>query len=281
MSRRHSSFVADDHRRRHSAAHRGGMTLIELVVAASVMSLVAVALGGLVIAVDSARSHVRGVHEATAQGQFAIDRIRSAVNRSGSYRIGTGATVLGVAVVWTDDRPETLVVWTGGRDASLADASPLDRLPKANELVLYTPDPDEPLRLVEIVVPTATGNVDFDSAGFEAQIRQLVGDAGTEKLTLCDRVRLSSVDSTSAANVRFELDETPTAAQIAATPVGTEAWRSLPWVSGVSSSRAGLRQCAVRIELQTVTLDDVTNDSASPSLPGFGVAVRRYEHREG
>lgn len=262
---------------------RRAMTLVELTVSVAVMSLVAVVLGGLISAVHTGREHVGGVQEATAQGRFAVNRVRDAVARTGVYQIGAGSTVPGIGVVWTPgspvDRPETLVVWTGGRDASLAGQT-LTRLPKASELLIYAPDPAAPQRLLEFALPTATGDVDFTSAGFAVLINQLIGSSAAEKVTICDRVRVGSTGSGSAPTVRFEIEAVPSDSQLAATAVNTPAWSALPWVNGSCSSTSGLRQITVRVELQPVTLRRAgTNDG--PSLPVFGSAVRRYVHRKG
>lgn len=262
---------------------RRAMTLVELTVAVAVMSLVAVVLGGLISAVHTGREHVGGVQEATAQGRFAVNRVRDAVARAGVYQIGAGSTVPGVSVVWTPgspvDRPETLVLWTGGRDASLAGQT-LTRLPKASELLIYVPDPAAPQRLLEIVLPGAIGDVDFMSAGFPTLISQLIGSSAAEKATICDRVRVGSTGSGSAPAIRFEIEAVPTDGQLVATAVNTPAWSALPWVNGSCSSTSGLRQTTVRVELQTVTLRRPgTNDG--PSLPVFGSAVLRYVHRKG
>lgn len=263
-------------------ARRRGMTLIELTVAVAVMSLVVVVLGGIVTAVDTGRRHVDAMHEATALGRFAVGRVHDAVNRSGTYRIGTNPTVPGVAVVWNSDRPETLVLWTGGRESSLAAQSPLARLPKANELLIITPDPAAPQRLVEVVVPAATDEVDFAGGGaFATRVRQLIASPGAEKVTLCDRLRVAEVGGAVVSTVRFEREPVPTDDQIAATATGTSAWRDLPWAGGVSTSTAGLRQVAVRVELQIVTLGRPGATTGTASLPVFGSAARRYLHRKG
>jgi hypothetical protein len=257
------------------------MTLIELTVAVAVMSLVVVVLGGIVTAVDTARRHVDGLHEAAALGRFAVGRIHDAVNRVGTYRVGGGETVPGIAVVRESDRPETLVLWTGGRESSLAAHSPLARLPKANELVIVTPDPAAPQRLVEIVVPTAPDDVDFRSGSFATRVRQLIRSPNAEKVLLCDRVRVAEAGGVVAAALRFEAEATPTQNAIDATTPGTAAWRGLPWVGGSSTNRAGLRQVALRIEIQVVTLGRPGETTGTTSLPVFGSAARRYLHRKG
>lgn len=259
------------------------MTLVELSVAVAVMSLVTVVLGGLISAVRTTREHVTGVQDATAQGTFVVERIRRAVARSGVYRIGTNPTVAGVAVVWTTgsptDRPETLVVWTGGRDGSLASQSPLSRLPKANELLIYTPDPTAPQRLLEVVVPTATDDVDFSASGFATRVGQLVASASAEKVVICDRVRLGSTGSGTAAALRFEVEATPASDLLSSVATNTSTWTSLPWAGGACSATSGVRQVAVRIELQVATLAGTSTDR--PSLPIFGSAARRYVFQKG
>ncbi|MBA3312262.1 MAG: type II secretion system GspH family protein [Planctomycetota bacterium] len=258
------------------------MTLIELMIAASVMSLVAVVLGGLVHAVDTARTHVEGMQEASAQGRFAVDRIRAAVERSGTYRIGTGATVAGVAVVWNADQPEILVVWTGGREDSRAHQSPLNRLPRANELIIYAPDPNAPQRLVEIVVPSATGSIDFDDSGFATRIRQIINSSTSdERVPLCDRVRIATKDSTTVAALRFEIEATPAKELIASTATGTHAWRDLAWHGGVSTNSSGLRRILIRVEIQVLTQGTPGDTTSDVSLPVFGAASRRYVYRKG
>jgi hypothetical protein len=263
---------------------RSGMTLVELTVAVSVMSLVVVVLAGIMTAVDTARRHVEGLHEATALGRFAIGRVHDAVNRTGTYRIGTGATVPGIKVVWTDGRPETLVLWTGGRETSLAEQSPLSRRPRANELVIVTPDPAEPTRLVEIVVPSAADEVDFTASSFATRVRQLISSANAEKVTLCNRLRVvrSPEDAEARlAAVRFEQEATPADEQLAATASGGTAWRALPWAGGISTSTSGLRQVALRVEIQVVSFGSAHVSAEAPALPVFGSAVRRYLYRRG
>jgi hypothetical protein len=224
---------------------------------------------------------VEGLHEATALGRFAVGRVHDAVNRSGTYRLGSGATVAGIAVLLTDDRPETLVLWTGGRDASLAEQSPLGRLPRANELVIFTPDPAAPGRLVEIVVPTANDSVDFEGSAFATRVRQLINASSAEKVTICDRLRVVESGGVAVPAVRFEQDVTPAASQLASATPGTSAWRDLPWAGGVSTTTSGLRQIALRLELQVATLIRPGTSQATPSLPVFGSAVRRFLYRKG
>lgn len=267
-----------------SARHpsRAGLTLVELMVAASVMSLVAVTLGGLVHAVDTARSYISGMQLASSQGQFAIDRIKSAVQRAGTYQSESGSTVFGAGVIWNSDRPEILVVWTGGREESRSDQGTSTDPPPANEIVIYTPDPDAPHRLVEIAVPSATGTVDFADAGFETRIRQIISNSEPdERVTICDRIRIAVDGTDTAAALRFEAEQTPSDGDVATTAPQTSEWRNLNWYGGISSSTAGLRHFLLRIELQVLT-DGTPGDPASKiAMPIFGAASRRYFFERG
>jgi Tfp pilus assembly major pilin PilA len=258
------------------------MTLVELMVAASVMSLVAVTLGGLVQAVNTARTYISAMQLASSQGQFTTDRIKSAMQRSGTYRVGSSSTIAGIAVVWNSDRPETLVVWTGGREESLSDQGTLHRLPLANEIVIYTPDPDRAERLVEIVVPSASGTIDFAASDFETRVRQLIANSDPDqRVTLCDRVRVAADGTGKIAAIRFEMEQSPDNSAISTTAPGTVNWRSLQWYGGISSSSAGLRHVLVRIEMQVLT-DGTPGDPASDiAMPVFGSASRRYFFERG
>jgi hypothetical protein len=258
------------------------LTLVELMIAASVMSLVAVTLGGLVQAVDTARTYVSGMQMACSQGQFAVARIGSAIERAGTYRIGTGQTVAGLAVIRDAERADILVVWTGGREDSLATKSPLNRLPLASELVIFTPDPDVPQRLVEIADPFATGTVDFASPSFATRVRQLISSStADERVTLCDRVRVARLGAMTAAALRFGAETTPDDGAVATTTPGTNNWRGLPWYGGVSSSKGGLRHVLVRIELQMLTQGKAGDPENQVAMPVFGAASRRYFYERG
>lgn len=255
------------------------MTLIELMVAATVMSLVAVVMGGLVTAVDTARRHVDGLQTATSQGRLAIDRIRDAVGRAGVYRIGTGATIPGVAVVQEGDQSAILVVWTGGRESNFAEQGLFTRRPKASELVIYMPDTNAPEQLVEIVVNGNESEVDFGAAAaqFAMRIGGLINSVSAEKITLCDRLREVSDGAEPVAAIRFAVEATPSTGEINTAVTDSSDWRALPWVSGASTRTSGLRQLLVRIEIQIATLRDA-GETSSASLPLFGAAELRYQH---
>jgi hypothetical protein len=160
----------------------------------------------------------------------------------------------------------------------------LDRLPEVGELLVYTPDPDDAGRLVEIAFPGVTTQIDFEDAGFEATVRTLIESADAEAVTLCDRIRATQLPLASApdlANVRFELALTPDEDELAAAAPGTDDWMNLPWPQGIASSEIGVRQATLRVELQVEprSIPVADSETKSTALPFFGSATYRYAYR--
>ena len=241
---------------------RRGFSLIEMTVAVLVLSLITAVLGGLAAAVASTREHVEGLKAATGQGEAALDRMRRAVAGAGVYKVGNGPTVAGILVVenryGSVNLPDTLVVWTGGRESSLADRGVLTGLPDAKQVLAFTPDPAAPGQLLEVTWPLALP-IDFTDPAFPQMVRDAVRSSLAPRLILCDRVRVGPVGpgkSNPATAVRFQVTATP-------------------WKAGLSSSSVDLRQIVVQMELQMRTSDR----PGAVALPLYASAVRRYEHR--
>jgi hypothetical protein len=261
------------------------MTLIELVIAATITSLMSVVLGGLVLAVHTARTHCEGYEEATAQSQAAIDRISYMVSQAGVYRLTGESPVLGVATVAADwggeDIPHILVVWSGGRSGGMADDGVVTRLPKVNELVIYTGDPADPSRFVELMVPGNSSDIDFADAGFDAAIEALVASPSAELVLLCDRLRALSLGAPSPMDiggVRFQVEFTPTDDEIAAETPGTAEWNDLRWAQTLVTGESGVRQATVRIEMQVERQRAGDGNEALTAIPFFGSASYRYAY---
>ena len=267
------------------------MTLVELLIAMTITSMTSVVLGGLIMAVQTARQHTEGLEEATLQAQASFDRIRFMVSHAGVYQLDGEPTCLGLAVVnhrWSSfDLPDVLVVWSGGRNGGMAEAGLQRRLPGVNELVLYTPDSNDPSRLVEIVVPGNAAAVDFRDPGFANVILSLLRSANAEPVLLCDRIRVShfseSHDSLASdvGNVRFEVEQTPSDSDLASIAPGTFEWIDLPWAQGIVSSESGLRQASVRMEFQ---IEPRSHESAGTdfkpiAIPFFASVSYRYAYQ--
>lgn len=270
------------------ARHPAGVTLIELLMAMTITAMLSVVLGGIVLAVQTARQHTEGLEEATLQAGAALERIEFMIAHAGTYRAGGGPVTLGMAVVprrWSSfDLPEALVVWSGGRTGGMADAGLQSRLPRINELVIYTPDPTEPRHLVEITHPANNGAIDFRDGSFASAVRTLIDSPDAKKTLLVNRIRRSQLSgfagfsTAHAANVRFELTQSPTDADLAAAAPGTAGWLALPWSGGIVSSTSGLRQATVRIELQIEPRAHEARgaDQKTIAIPFFGSEGIRY-----
>jgi hypothetical protein len=276
----------DDPTRLVRRPQRSGFTLAELLIAALITSLLTVALGGLTMAVQTASTYVNGHQDADMQGQITIGRIQYMVSHAGVYRNDSGRTVLGLRVVkraWADyDLPDVLVVWSGGRQGGLAAQGTLDRLPTADELIVYAPDPADPRRFLEYAFPSTTVPVDFESVTFDAGIFALIESADAEPALLCDQLCVTRLDNgfsrQTVANIRFEAESFPSDDEIASNPAGTAGWYDLRWSQGIVSFDTGLRQTNVRIEQQIETRAEATDapNLNSTALPYFGSAAKRY-----
>lgn len=273
-----------------SRRERSGFTLIEVSMALAITAMLSLILAGLVSAVQTAHAHTRGLEDATLQAQAAIDRIRYMVAHAGAYRVAGGATVSGIAVVnhkWTVyNLPDVLVVWSGGREGGMAAAGEQSRLPRANELIVFAPDPADPSRLLEYAFPKSTAEVDFQSGGVANQILGLIASPQAGGVLLCDQVRQSQLPqlawypAVQAPNIRFELVRTPSDAQLAATTPGTAQWNALPWAQGIAAGDSGLRQTTLRIELIVEERERLSaGATSSAGVPFFGSASQRHVYR--
>jgi hypothetical protein len=257
-------------------------------IAMTITSLVSIVLGGLILAVHTAREHTDGLGDATLQGQGAIERIKLTVADAGVYRVSGQPTVMGLAVVrqtWSSySMPSILAVWNGGQSGGMAAAGVQTRLPKVNELTIYAPDPAAPARLLEITLPARTDSIDFAGATFTATVLSLIADSGARKVALCDRLRTSPLTTgggtpSTAGNVWFELDQLPSATSLAAATPGTSAWNALVWSQGIVGSDFGMRQATLRIELQLALRSTAVQGDAL-TMPFFGSASYRYVYQK-
>jgi len=274
--------------RRIKSTRASGFTLIELIIAMMVTAGLLTVLSGVMIAVESARSHTEGIDQASLHSRTIQDRISRAVRRCGVYHAGAAAVTCGIATVsttyGTTRVPDTLIVWSGDAATPLAAEGILDRLPFTSELTVFTPHPSDTNRLDEVTFPTATGTIDFNSATFATEIATLLASNDVERTKLTDRLRAVTIPGNltsggqEIACVRFVVSQQPTDSEIA-TATDEAAWIALPWVTGVRTAKAGLRQISVETELQFDLLTD-RGTAGDGSLPSFGTATRVYLHEK-
>lgn len=271
-----------------NSSRRAGLTLVELLMAVSVTSVLSIVLGGLMLAVRTAHEHSTGLETSTTQATAASDRIRYMVAEAGVYQLPGEPTTAGLAVVHhrtsAGDLPDVLVVWSGGRSGGMAGQGVLARLPRVEELVIYCPDPQDAAGLVEITVPGDSSDVDFRSAGFAKTILSLIASAQVETVLICDRIRPTALGAfggfpaEEVGNVRFTLEWTPDEAEIDSTAPGSAEWYALPWAQGIVAGDSGLRQANVCMEFQVESRAYEARPTGTnwAAVPYFASASHRY-----
>jgi len=252
-----------------------------------ITTMVSIVMGGMTMAVQTAWQHTSGMEEANIQARVSLDRIKYMVGQAGLYETAGQPTTLGVKVVshkvsiW--EFPDTLVVWSGGRDGGQARLGTQSRLPLTSELLVYTVNPDDPEQLVEIAFPDDNSPIDFNDSGFDSDILALISGPDAEPVQLVDRLRVSKPQIGGGAkfgNARFQLIETPDSDEIAATAVGSSDWNALEWAQGIVSGTSGMRQANLRIELQLEPRSESSSDPNDPiAIPFFGSVSYRYVYQ--
>ena len=287
--------------------HRRGMTLAELLISMTILSMMSVVLAGMSNAVNSAWSYTKGVEDSDLQARAAIERIEFMISQTGSYDLTGQPTRLGLAVVprtaGTTTLRDTLVLWTGGRSGGMAANGVQSRLPIVGELLIYTWDPRTPSQLLEVGFPNQTAAFDFAASDLPTQVANLLSSAAAENIPLCERLRVSALSSSAAAtsgslamsgsssstsasavdgstmsvaNVRFSLTQTPSDDDLAAAAPQTVAWTQLSWPQANYSGRSGMRQATLQIELQIEPDGIVRASDTVTAIPVFGSASVRY-----
>ena len=134
-------FRKPSYRSRHALSQkqqRRGLTLAELLIASTIMALMATGMASLAFTVEMGNRHAKNLGIATQHARVAIGRIERAL-----YSAHTSEQFPGFAVFSETEGsfsfPDTLVIW----HPSGAPQDP-DGLPRFNELVIFCPDPNAP-----------------------------------------------------------------------------------------------------------------------------------------
>lgn len=184
---------------RHSSL-RSGMTLAELLISMTILSMMSVVLAGMSNAVNSAWSYTKGVEETDLQARAALERISFMVSQTGTYKVAGQPTRLGMAVVTRPvgkySLPDMLVLWTGGRSGGMAANGVQSRLPAVSELLIYSWAASDPSQLIEAAFPGQTAAFDFTASDLTTQVTNLLASKTAELIPLCERLRVSSVSDT-------------------------------------------------------------------------------------
>src|SRR5262245_16572071 len=127
---------------RHSIDCRAGLTLLELLLASTIMALLVAALASMASAVYRTNEYSQGYGEAAQHARVVLQRITRKINKATANANYPGAWVIH-RTVGGATFPEVLVVWhpTG----AAIDAA---GQPRVKELVIYCPSGTAPNELL-------------------------------------------------------------------------------------------------------------------------------------
>jgi hypothetical protein len=261
--------------RRCLSPARPGITLLELLIAMSLMVLIIGSLGVLARGVQMSYEHGEGYGTITQHARVVVDRIERIVNEATANEQFPGVLVLSETESGSAF-PDTLVVWhpTG----TPADAA---GLPRMNEIVVFCPNPESPSQLLEITAPSDATVMPAaaDQASWLSMVQAMKSSTQTEKTCLTNLMRSCLANGTTSTRsrgaIRFAARKTPSDAEWAAYVAGTQPWASLSWVQGSYGATMGLCQAWVRFDLQLTPASNVaaTNEYVMTPVPFFGSAA--------
>ena len=278
-----SSFVSLDSHRLPSSPRRG-VTMIELLIASSIMALLVATLGVMANAVYSSNEYCQGNGLAAQHGRMVVERINRAVRGATANETNPGVMVLDETVAGYRFA-DTLIVWHPTGDPANRDSGP-----RTNELIVFAPNPSAPNELLEITDPTDSSAMPAysNTTGWRTAIDAMKTSATAKRIILTDllktgRASTSSMTQVSRACVRFDLRVLPSltdwTAYLAASNEAN-AWLALPWAQSVMGTRTGLWQSWVRFELQLMPGSIAVNSAAAmPAVPLYGSGALYYQMR--
>jgi hypothetical protein len=247
------------------------LSLVELLLASTIMLMLAGALGVLAMSAQTAAEYGHGHGTATQHGRVCLERIERAIAEAHASEQFPGCAVFAESVgSW--DFPDTLVVWK----PTSAAVDP-DGLPRFNELVIFCPDPDAPHRLLEVTVPgdTRTAYAADDTSSWQAALAAIKADDTAERVELTDMLRTADAgDGAQRAAARFCVTVRPSLDEWSDYEAGDLDWDEVNWVQDIHGTQTGLRQAWCRFEIQLLP-EGIAGKSVSDelALPLFGSAA--------
>jgi hypothetical protein len=263
------------------ARSRQGLTLAELLVAATIMLMIATAVASLAATVNATNSYCQGHTVAAQHARVVLSRIENAVEGAAASEQFPGCLVV-TEQAGSAQLPSTLVVW---KPATATAANPTG-LPLVSELVIFSPDPTSPGRLLEIRAPDETGvcPATGDTAAWRTLTARLTTSQTTNKIVLTDRLRTAPLTGswTSALTpadlrgvIRFRCLVAPTQQEFALYRSGLKTWQSLAWPLDSFRATSGTRAVACQTEIQIAPGN--MESAALTALPFYGSTLITYE----
>jgi len=267
--------------RRNKAGRRAGLTLAELLIASTIMLLIATAVASLAATVQTTNDYCKGHTVAAQHARVALSRIERAVQNAVANEQFPGCLVV-TEQAGSQVLPSTLVVWN---PTASTVANPTG-LPLRSEIVVFSPDPAHPNHLIEIRSPTDTTVVPVasDLSAWRALTDSLKTSNSTTKIMLTDRMRTAPLtgayrDSLSPADlrgaVRFRRVMAPSETEWSQYRAGTRTWQNITWPLDSFRTTSGTRAVACQTELQIAPGSMAT--AAVTAIPFYGSASITHE----
>lgn len=266
-----------------SMSHRrSGMSLTEFLVAVTIMSLVAVAIGTASLTSARLDSVAQGTSDTVQHARVVQDFFRRTVSQAHGSLAFPGLLVLTRSTAM-GTFPDTLVVWSPEGNPSDPEG-----LPRFSELVVFCGHPDRPNEL--IVVTDRTDNrlvpPKEDTASWRTEIDAFVRQNSDSGIVLTSRVHvfqmgigsfmadagISSTTTMRQPSLRFWVEQRPSAAEFDDYGVGRAAWNELRWPLDLYNSETGIVRVRCNVEFQL----DVPDSPSGQILPFFDGASTSF-----
>jgi len=260
---------------------RRGLTLAELLVATTIMLMIATAVGALATTVQTTNSFCQGYTVSAQHARVALSRIENTIQACYANEQFPGFIVVSEQA-GGQYLPYTLVIW---KPASGTPANPAG-LPLVSELVIYAPDPAHPNELIELSAPTETGTVPAatDMTNWRILTDQLKSSTSTNKVVLTTRLRTAPLtgsysDTLSPSDlrglVRFRRVMAPTEQEWAQYRGSTRSWQDIAWPLDSYRLTSGTRAVVCQTELQIAPGSMAS--AAATAIPFYGSTSITYE----
>lgn len=260
---------------------RRGLTLAELLVAATIMLMIAAAVGTLAATVKSTNDYCQGYTVSAQHARVALSRIERAVTGAFANEQFPGCLIV-AEQAGSQSLPHTLAVWS---PSSGVVANPTG-LPLISEIVVYGFDPAHPNNLIEVRSPAENTTVPAtsDLSGWISLTDRLKSSTTLTKTLLTDRLRTAPLtgnysDTLSPSDlrgcVRFRRLMEPDDSEWSQYRAGTKTWQSLAWPLDSYRTTSGTRVVACQTELQIAP--GTMSAAASTAIPFYGSALIQYE----
>ncbi|QDU94758.1 prepilin-type N-terminal cleavage/methylation domain-containing protein [Lignipirellula cremea] len=245
---------------------RRGLSLLELLLATAIMSLIALGVSAMAGTVRIAGEYAHSRSQAVQHGRVASNQIEQAVAHAKCCEAFPGCLAVDTYVSGVS-YPDALVVWLPEGAAADPEA------PRMNEMLLFTWHPNNPQVLVRIRNRSDSRNAPHASnlAQWRQEVASLRSSNAAERIEMTTLLFAAPAGTGSDRGaVRFQVRLLPSADEWTSYQAGSLAWEDLSWAQDIYSSRTGLRQIWCHFEMQLLVEDVPGEDS---HVPFFGSAA--------